>query len=158
MATQNDISVVFTQEEIDKVNQAFADIQFVISSKLFVLTKEQRDQYSSVGEGYENWINDCYNGMIEMPLSVPPFILLDEMKKDIDVRKVLNQWQRMASRVLEPIADANLVVGSDLKNNTLAYYNYIQAMEGHIPGIKPLLEKLSVFFKKTPKSTKPSIK
>jgi hypothetical protein len=153
MAATNNISLVFTQAEIDKVNNAFKDINAVFAGKLFTLTQEQRDKNAAVAEGYEAWINDCYNGMLEFPKSVPDHVPLNEMEIDLAARKILNSWMSQSKGVFEQISDTNLVVGSDLRNNSLAYYGFVTAMQGNIPGLKTLYEKLSLFFKKSPRKT-----
>ncbi|MFN0048518.1 MAG: hypothetical protein ACKVOU_05310, partial [Cytophagales bacterium] len=72
---------------------------------------------------------------------------------DLAARKLLKSWLSNATTLSEQLNDTNLLVGNDLRNNALSYYGYAQAMQGHIPGLKPLVEKLSLFFKRTPKKS-----
>ncbi|MFN0049527.1 MAG: hypothetical protein ACKVOU_10425 [Cytophagales bacterium] len=153
MAATNNISLIFTSEEIAKVDKAFKDIFSVYENKLVTLTEKQRDENAKVGEGYETWIKDCYNGMLEIPKSIPDHISLPELEIDLAARKLLKSWLSNATTLSEQLNDTNLLVGNDLRNNALSYYGYAQAMQGHIPGLKPLVEKLSLFFKRTPKKS-----
>ena len=120
------------------------------------LTVEQREKYAPIGDGYENWIDDCYTGMQEIPKSVPDYISVTEISKDIVAKKVLNNWESQLKGIFEMVRDSNLIVGSDLRQNSLMYYGYAKVIEGQVPGLKALVEKLSVFFKKTFKRKAPT--
>jgi hypothetical protein len=126
MALDNLISVVFTDEEIAKMDSAMSEIEDIIKGKSVNLTPKQRQTYGRVAYEMEVWIDKVDDYMQQDPQLVPSYIDLTEHTADIVAHRVLNPRIARLAGILQSLEDTNRLIGSDLYNNSLAYYRNLR--------------------------------
>jgi hypothetical protein len=67
MALENLISVEFTQDELNKLDDALKVIETILVGKAINLTPEQRSPYGRIGNRTENWIDKIKQYMDDNP-------------------------------------------------------------------------------------------
>jgi hypothetical protein len=126
MALDNLISVVFTDEEMARVDSAMSEIENIIAGKAINLTPKQRQTYGRVAYEMEVWIDKVFNYMGQDPKLVPSYISLEEHTSDIVAHRALNPRIERLKSILQSMEDTNRLLGSDLYSNSLAYYRSLR--------------------------------
>jgi hypothetical protein len=126
MALDNLISVVFTDEEVARMDSALSELENVLKGKAVNLTPKQRQTYGRVAYEMEVWIDKVNDHIQQDPQLVPSYIDLEEHKSDIATHRVLNPRIARLTGILQSLEDTNRLLGSDLYNNSLAYYRSLR--------------------------------
>jgi hypothetical protein len=126
MALDKLISVVFTEEEIASIDSALSAIENIVKSKAVNLTPKQRQFYGRVAYEMEVWVDKTYSYMQQDAQLVPPYIDMEEHTKDIIAHRALNPRIERLNNILQLLEDTNRLLGSDLYNNSLAYYRNLR--------------------------------
>ncbi len=87
MALDNLISVNFTQEEVETINQAIRSINEVLEGKVVNLTSEERQQYGSIADRNRVLVDKCKNYMEQAPETLPRTIDKAEFDRDYEARR-----------------------------------------------------------------------
>ncbi|PZF73896.1 hypothetical protein [Taibaiella soli] len=127
MALDNLISVSFTPQELDQIDSALSTITKVMEDKAVNLTPDQRQQYGRVRYAMEVWIQKANSYMAQNTQLVPGFVDYEEHKKDLAAHNALNPRIDRMQTVLQMLLDTNLLLGTDLYNNSLAFYRSLKA-------------------------------
>jgi hypothetical protein len=126
MALDNLISVFFTDEEIARIDRALSEIESIFKGKAVNLTPKQRQAYGRVAYEMEVWVNKANDHMQQDPQLVPSYIDMAEHTADITAHRVLNPRIARLSGILQSLEDTNRLLGSDLYNNSMAYYRSLR--------------------------------
>jgi hypothetical protein len=152
----NLISVGFSPQEANDLLAACTTIENIMRSKTINLTPTQRQQYGRVRYEMEIWISKTSNYMAQNPLLVPAFIDQVEHQKDVDAHAVLNPIIDRIEGIRQMALDTNLLVGSDLYMNCMAFYRSVKmAAKSNAPGASTIYADLKQQFPgaKRPKKT-----
>jgi hypothetical protein len=126
MALDNLISVVFTDEEIAQMDAALSEIENILKGKAVNLTPKQRQSYGRVAYEMEVWVDKTSDYMEQDPSLVPSYIDMAEHTKDLVAHRALNPRIARLTGILQSLEDTNRLLGSDLYNNSLAYYRNLR--------------------------------
>lgn len=155
MALDNLISIEFTAEELQKIDESLTTIETVIAGKVIALQNEERSRYGRVGENTQNWISKVQGHMDSKPNLVPPFIDVTEFKNDLAARMSIMPRLARINSVTTGLEDTAILLGTDLYNAAIAYYRNVKMMtKQNVPGAKPIYEDLSQQFPGKPKAVK----
>jgi hypothetical protein len=126
MALDNLISVSLTEDELARIDRALTEMETIIKGKAVNLTPKQRQSYGRVAYEMEVWVDRTFSYMQQDPQLVPPYIDMEEHTKDISAHRALNPRIERLNGILQSLEDTNRLLGSDLYNNSLAYYRNLR--------------------------------
>jgi hypothetical protein len=126
MALDNLITVFFTDEELARLDAAVSEIEKIIKNKAVNLTPKQRQLYGRVAYEMEVWVDKVFRYMLQEQESIPPYIDMEEHTADIIAHRALNPRIARLSGILQSLEDTNRLLGSDIYNNSLAYYRNLR--------------------------------
>lgn len=110
MAQDNNISVSFTEEDIQAVRDAIATIAGVLKGKAISLTPQERKQYGRVKYEKEVWIDKVKIQMDNNPNLIPEYISKAEFDKDYLAHKQLNELITLLEQQLNLMQDTNMLL------------------------------------------------
>ncbi|MDR1338693.1 MAG: hypothetical protein LBK58_01330 [Prevotellaceae bacterium] len=126
MALDNLISVSFTEDELARIDRALMEMETIIKGKAVNLTPKQRQLYGRVAYEMEVWVDKTFSHMQQDPKLVPSYINMEEHTADITAHRALNPRIERLNGILQSMEDTNRLLGSDLYNNSLAYYRNLR--------------------------------
>ncbi|MDR3247109.1 MAG: hypothetical protein LBT50_11855 [Prevotellaceae bacterium] len=126
MALDNLISVKFTADELARMDAAMSEVENIMKNKAVNLTSKQRQLYGRVAYEMETWVGKTFNYMQQDPQLVPPFIDMVEHTADMIAHQALNPRIERLNGILQSMQDTNRLLGSDIYNNSLAYYRNLR--------------------------------
>jgi hypothetical protein len=86
----------------------------------------------------EEWVNKVSTYMEQDPQLVPSYINMTEYIADLKAHKALNPRIERVNSILQSMEDTNRLLGSDLYNNSMAYYrNLREAAKVNAVGATP---------------------
>ncbi|WP_430971779.1 hypothetical protein [Sunxiuqinia rutila] len=147
MASENLVSVTFTDEERAQLGEHLAAIESILHSKCISLTPEERQEYARLGNKSENWSRKVIDYMNQQPNLTPAFIDLDETMNDYEARRALQPIAARGEAVMDMLNDTMMLLGSDLYHSCIAYYRNIRLLaRQNVNGAKAIYEDLSAQF------------
>ncbi len=148
MSFENLAEVTFTDEELNKIDQALTDLEAVFKGKMFNLSPEERQQYGSIAEQNKLFVNKAKELMELYPQYVPQFLNKEEFDRDYQARTILESKLLRLKHLTEQLVDTKVLLDHDNYSNALTFYRNLKFLNGeHIPGVKALYEALKQFFK-----------
>ncbi|MCW1961290.1 hypothetical protein [Chryseobacterium viscerum] len=156
MALDNLISISFTAEELNNLDQALHTIETVLSGKTINLTPEERQQYGSIAEQNKLFVNKAKIYMEQYPQYVPNFLDKAEFDKDYLGREQVEQRLQIMSSLTEQLSDTKVLLDHDNYHNAITFYRNMKFLSGeNVPGTNVIYEDLKQFFVTTGTSTPP---
>lgn len=147
MALENLISISFTNEELQQVDEHLAAIKSLLEGKCVTLTPEQRKEYGRLGNGNANWVLKTVNYSTGQPSFNPVFLDKAEFDKDNAAHTALAPRYNQVEAIHNMIDDTLLILGFDLYQSALSYYKNIKMLaEKNVPGAKAIYDDLSAQF------------
>lgn len=147
MAIDNLISVEFTAEETQKINDALSTIEQVISSKAVNLTPEEKQLYGKIGDNTENWISKVNGYMEQKPELIPFYLNKQEFARDQQARKAILPILNRITSIQESLDDTAKLISTDVYNAALAYYRNIKLIaQQNVPGTTGIYQDLASQF------------
>ena len=148
MTDKNLASVVFTAEELQKLDTALQTIEGVLKGKTFNLTPDERKQYGSIAEQNKLFVNKCKELMEQYPQYVPSFLDKEEFDRDYQARQQIESRLIRLKAITEQLSDTKVLLDNDNYYNAITFYRNIKFLSlQNIPGIKTLYEQIKQFFK-----------
>jgi len=153
MSLKNLISVGYTQEEVDQINQHLAGIQEIIKGKVINLSPEERQQYGRINDRTENWIVKVDSHMKQRPELVPFYINKEEFDKDMEARNKMKPILNSIASLQESLDDTSKLLSHDIYNTAISYYRNIKIIDQQdVPGTTTIYEDLKSQFPGRPSS------
>ncbi len=144
MATNNLISIGFTQEEVTGIRTAITAIEEIIADKVINLTPEQRQLYGKLGDKTDNWIKKVGEYMKQKPELIPFYLNKEEFDKDVKAREDIIPLLRRITSVFESLEDTSKLLSTDIYNAAIAYYRNIKLIsQQNVPGTSSIYQDLS---------------
>lgn len=144
MALENLISVSFTDEEMQQVEEHMTAIKGLLEGKCITLTPKQRKQYGRLGNRTENWVKKVVDYTGSQPALSPAFLDKAEMDKDYTARQTLLPRLNKLKSVYNMVDDTLLLIGYDLYSSSRAYYKNVRILaEQNVAGAKAVYDDLS---------------
>jgi hypothetical protein len=158
--TENRISINLTQSEIDKINTAIKTLTDALQPYLIALEAEDKASLPKMKDKTIAFAEKASQYMQNNPEFTPPYLDVNEFKKDYHAFNILNQFLKPLVQLVSNLEDTSVLCGSEALQSTLLYYNSIKmGAKGNVPGAKAIYDDLSVRFeaqkalkKKEPKS------
>lgn len=148
MALHNEISISFTEEELQQADDAIKKLENIFGPKLIQLTPEQNKFYGKVGNETGNWIKMVHTDAQAAPDLVPTKVVdMNEWNKDDMAREqILPRLNRLNS-LANNLSSTNRVIGFDLYNNSLSTYNNVKyEASQNVPGTQFYIDKWKIQF------------
>lgn len=148
MALDNLIAVVFTEEEIAKMDAAIASLNSVLSGKAINLSPDERRQYGSIADRNKVLVDKAKFYMERMPETLPRTIDKAEFDKDYAARMQLETPLRQLKAVVEKMSDTKTLLDFDNFQATLGYYNYVKYLASqNEAGTTSIYEDMKLHFR-----------
>lgn len=147
MAKENFISVVFSQEELDRMDNLLSQLEEIVKDKFINLTAEERMEHARVGNKTEDWISRVKTFMAQYPDLVLRHINTEEFNRDFVARQALLPRLLRLQAIAARVDDTALLLGSDLYHNAITFYKGVKAMaQTNAPNAKTIYDDLKVQF------------
>ena len=147
MALDNQISIVFTPDEVAQLLGALDTFESIINPKVINLTPKDRQRYGKLGDETEDFVVKTLTYTDQKPEIVPIFVDKVEMQKDVDARKVVDPILKRMSIITEKLEDTHKLIGFDLYNSIIAIYRNVRMMSRqNVPGINAIYDDLKKQF------------
>ena len=155
MAIDNMISVDFSDQELNKIENALNEVLQVLSGKVINLTPEERKQYGSIADKNKVFVDKCKAYMEQDPATVPNTLNKHEFDKDYKARQQMEEPLRMVLRIAEMLSDTKILLDFDNYNGSISYYRYVKFLATqNTPGITSIYEDLRQHFERAAKGSK----
>jgi cell division septation protein DedD len=157
MAIEYDrVSYVFSQEEIDGLNQDIASIQSRLSNVVVNLSPEMRRLIASMGDGSHPFVEYSLKYAHERPEFIPGFVDINEFQNDWDLAMQLKDLQRKLQILLENVNDTLLAAGADAFAHARYYYEGAKAgKKANMAGADTVVDNLKKRFNRGRKPSTP---
>ena len=155
MAIENLISVTFSADELQQLDEHLTALESILTAKCISLTPEQRRDFGRIGNKSENWLRKVMDYIQTQPALTPAFIDVAEINRDFEARRAIQPRVARLDAIADMLSDTNLLIGSDLYQNSVAYYRNIKLLAGqNVNGAKAIFEDLSAQFPGRPSVAK----
>lgn len=147
MALDNLITVEFTTQEVNSVNNRLDVVKQTIEPQAINLTPKERQRYAKINYEMNVFVDKVRAYMVSNPNLVPSWLDVAEMDKDIAAREVLTEWHNKLTELLEMVDDTNMLLSTDVYHSALAFYNNVkQASVNNVPGTTTIYQDLQQQF------------
>ena len=147
MALENLISVQFTDAELKQMDEAFTIIEGILKGKVVNLSGKQRQQHGRVKYEMEVWVGKAVNYADKNPALLPNYVDKTELMADFTTHSQLNPRIDRLDTLLQGMLDTNLLLGTDLYNNLIAFYRSLrEASKSNAPGASAIYKDLKQQF------------
>ncbi len=147
---ENLSQVIFTDEELTKMDNALQALAEVLTDKATRLSAEERRQYGSIAEQNKLFVNKAKELMEQYPQYVPPFVDKAEFDRDYTSRMQLEDRFTKIKRLAELFSDTKVLLDHDNYTNALSFYRNIKYLNSEkMPGVETLYQELKQFFTKS---------
>ncbi len=147
---ENLSQVVFTDEELTKMDNALQALAEVLTDKATRLSAEERKQYGSIAEQNKLFVNKAKELMEQYPQYIPPFVDKTEFDRDYTSRMQLEDRFTKIKRLTELLSDTKVLLDHDNYTNALSFYRNIKYLNSEkMPGVETLYQELKQFFTKS---------
>jgi len=137
---------------LDLIQQISNKLPFLIN-----LTEIERKEIPKMGDKTVAFVEKALELAQQNQHLVPPYLNVDELKRDLELAKVLRDILNSLASLFEKISDTYLAVGSEAYVSALAFYNSAKAAsKANVPGTDFIVEELGKrFVKKTEQKDQP---
>ena len=147
MAIDNTISIVFTDAEIEKINQGIALLNEVLEGKAVNLSPEERRQYGSIADRNKLLVDKAKFYMEKAPQTMPRIIDKAEFDRDYVARAQLEAPLRELMIVAEKLRDTKTLLDFDNLQSSLTYYRYVKYLASeNEPGMTSIYEDMKLHY------------
>lgn len=146
MAAQNisaEISAAQLTTLLDQLDGIRDTLTFLIS-----LSNEERQSLFKAGATRAGAIPIAHQIATQFPEIFPSTFQKAEMDKDVLLRTPLQTIRTELSSLLSGVDDTLLGLNAECMKHVLEVYKYAKAAQDGVPGIKPLVEQLAVYFER----------
>ena len=147
MALENLISVKFTDAELKQLDDALSIIETVLKGKVINLSPKQRQQHGRVKYEMEVWVGKAVGYADGNASLLPNYVDKTELAADFKAHSQLNPRIDRLETLLQGMLDTNLLLGTDLYNNLIAFYRSLrEASKSNAPGASAIYKDLKQQF------------
>lgn len=122
----NQVSMVIAPEK-DTIVQQILDNLSAELSFLVLLAIEDRRDLSKMGRRDLDFVYRTFKHASGTPVYLPPYVLLEEFKKDTDFSIWLRKVEKKIDLILTKVRDTALVSESEAYKSARLYYNSVKA-------------------------------
>lgn len=139
-------------EIISLIQQLTQKMPFLIN-----LTPEERSNLPKMGDKSIPFVEKTLELAVTNPQLVPPFVNVEELRKDFSLAMDLRDILIMVKQLYEKLDDTTLAAGSEAYVSALSFYNSAKnASKMNVPGTDAVVNELSKRFVGQGKSPQPN--
>jgi len=149
MALENLISITFSDEELNNLNQSITMLKKALHGKTVNLTPDQRGQYGRIANQNKLIVDKAKNYMEQHPEWIPRFLDKEEFDRDFTARKQIETQVQLLENLSQQLIDTKTLLDYDNYTNALSFYRMMRFLAGeNEPGAKAVYQDMKVLFKK----------
>jgi hypothetical protein len=149
MPIDNIISINFTEEEKKEIDKAVATLDKILSKKMINLTPKEKQKYSRPRESFYNWIQKVLMYIDQAPEMTPPYLDVEELKKDLNNYDLLHGYFLRLLSIQEGLEDTSLLIWKEIYDAGITYFRNVElASQSNVPGSTTVFDDLKGIFKK----------
>ena len=146
MSESNRVSAVLGDAEIAELRTHIAALRARLPF-LVNLSPQDRKELPKLGDKTVGFDEKCRSYMSSHPEFIPPFISVDEVEKDRELRSRFLAFMPEFMMLAEHMDDTLTVLGSEILMADLAYYqNVREAARRGLPGAQQIYDDMRVRF------------
>jgi hypothetical protein len=150
MGTNNIVSIEIPEEVLTQVKSKENEIAELLKPFLIALTPEQRKVLPKMSDKTVAFVEKVISYAEEAPEFNPPFLNLEELKKDFSATRQLTPVKNALERTYDDISDTVMLSGSEAYTAALIYYNSVKhAAKMGVPGAEAVYNDLKQRFSGT---------
>jgi hypothetical protein len=143
MSTKNVLSIRISDQDLQIAKEALSACRTALSPYLQALSVSQRKTILKMSDKSEPFVAKVMDYVTSAPEFVPPFIDLEEMRKDWDAQQQLVPLIREMGQLSSNLGDTAMLARSESYSASLSYYHSVkQAAKMNVPGAKIIYEDL----------------
>lgn len=152
MPVENRVSIQLSVEEKTRLNNAVKEINTVLKPYLQSVSANDKMNLPKLSESNIPFVMKVLSYCETEPRFINPYTDVNEYKTDIRAYEELNELLRQINPIISQLEDTAFLCGSEAYVSALAYYNSVKlAAKMDVPGAKPVLEDLKIYFHKSPR-------
>lgn len=145
MPYQN-ISYELKENEKNEINELLNQINSKLPF-LINLTPEERMDIPKMGDKTIAFVEKALELAKSNPSLVPPYVNVDELRRDLELSKTLRDILNRVSQLYERLIDTYIAAGSEAYISALSFYNSAKnASKSNVPGSDVVVEELGKRF------------
>tara|TARA_R110002020_G_scaffold70934_1_gene183740 strand:+ start:219 stop:695 length:477 start_codon:yes stop_codon:yes gene_type:complete len=140
---ENLISIVIPEADIQKVRMDIKDIQTTMGPYFTSLTKGRAKRLTKMADATLPFVEKAAEFASTDPQFNPPFLEVDEMKKDLDAYKQLKPFMTALEQLLDEFKYTISLTGAEAYDQARIYYNSVKyAAKMGVPGAQAIYDEL----------------
>jgi len=144
----SNISATLTPENLSALLAKLEEIDGLLPF-LVSLSNEERQRLFKAGAGRIGAVPIAQKIATSFPEIFPATFPKAEMDKDVSLLGLLQTVRLELAARASSVDDTLMALGAEAMQHVLAVYKYAKAAEDTVPGIKPQVEQLAVYFEKS---------
>ena len=146
---QNLVSYVFTDQDFTAVKQKISELETMVNGFAIELHIDDKRALGILGDRSLPFTDHTYMLVTERKDFIPPYVNMEEFKKDLDLYKKCKELTKMVEIVHERLIDTSIAAGSDAFCSARKIYNYIKGLVRiNMPGVNVVFDELKKRYKK----------
>lgn len=147
MATENIVSIAFSDEDKTAVQGALTTLNSVLQNYLVALQPEERMELPKMSDGSTPFVNKALTYAESNPNLAPAYLNVPELRKDVEAVETLQDFSRTLSQLNQNLGDTIMLAGSEAYSAVLTFYHSVkQASKMNVPGAKTIYDDLKQRF------------
>jgi hypothetical protein len=144
---ENKISIEIITSDLADINSAVQTLLKKLEPYLIALNADDKKGLAKIGERNLPYVEKTLQYAVSNPEFLPPYIDVNEFKKDFEAFRVLRELLRPLAQITSNIDDTATLCGSEAIDATSAYYGSVsQAAKLNVPNAKAIYDDLSQRF------------
>lgn len=147
---QNNISIEFTEVELQALREAMATMRSILDPHLKALTPQNRIKLPKMNDGTSPFVEKAINYAKTDGKFLPPYVEMTELEKDWVAYKNLLPLYQDLKQLESNLNDTLMLTGSEAYVGALGYYNSVKyGARLNVADAKVIYEDLRRRFNKT---------
>jgi histidyl-tRNA synthetase len=155
MSQKNSVSAVISEVDKQSVLTSINDIKGRLSSLLlFNLSPSDRKEMLKMGDKTLAFVDKALGYADKHPELIPPYLDLDEAKRDFSLANNLNEILRELSTLYQSVEDVLMLSGSEAYSAALMFHASVKgASRSDVAGSRAIYDDLAQRFPGRPRKT-----
>ena len=146
---QDYVSYVITEEDFTAIKQKITELEAKVTGFAIELHIDNKRRMGILGDRSLPFTDHTYMLATERKDFVPPYVDMEEFKKDLDLYKKCKEVLKMLEIVHEKVIDTYIAAGSDAFSAARKIYNHVKGLvKVNIPGASVIYDELKKRYRK----------
>ncbi|MBL0683366.1 hypothetical protein [Aquimarina mytili] len=148
MPLDNIISISFTSEELQEIDNAFNTIETIIKTKTVNLTPAERSKYGSIANRNKLLVDKAKNYMDQYPEWIPRPLDKEEFDRDYVTRDQIEKMIQQLHNYSQQLIDTKTLLDHDNYKNAISFYRLMKYLSTtNEPGAETVYNDMKTLFK-----------